>query len=325
MTTAKEAEPAPYALEKPVDETVLYEKLQKDIVALTLNRPQVHNALFPPDQFNEVSRKIAMAVDDDDVKVIILRGAGKSFCSGDDLHLAPYDTYGGAPGTRPSQRVRVKAVHTWLNGMYRSLLYCPKTIICQAHGWTIGVGLAMLMCCDMAVAGERARFSQRQQRVGFSGLSMGWQYTQLFQLGYKRMREWQLTGKTIDAQTALDWGVINSVVPEDQLEEETMRFAQTVALHPADGLMIAKTHTADDARPAGDERPVHRRRAGLPAVHEPEVGRRGLQLPEAAPGARRHRRLQRARAALAGAGLGVGERGVQRGRAPRRGFQRVSP
>ncbi len=232
-----------YTLERPLDETVLYEKLTKDIVAVTLNRPQVHNALFPPDQFNEVSRKIAMAVDDDDVKVIILRGNGKSFCSGDDLHLAPYDTYGGAKGVKPSQRVRIKAVLTWLNGMYRSLLYCPKTIICQAHGWTIGVGLAMLMCCDIAIAGERARFSQRQQRVGFSGLSMGWQHIQLFTLGYKRMREWQLTGRTIDAQTAKDWGVLNDVVPDDKLEEETMRWAQAVALNPADGLMIAKTHT----------------------------------------------------------------------------------
>ena len=231
-----------YALEKPVDETVLYEKITHDIVALTLNRPQVHNAIFPPDQFNEVSRKIAMAVDDDDIKVIILRGNGKSFCSGDDLNLAPYDTYGGAPGFKPSQRVRVKAMHQWLNGMYRSLIYCPKTIVCQAHGWTIGVGLAILMCCDIAIAGESAVFSQRQQRVGFSGLSMGWQYTQLFQLGYKRMREWQLTGRTIDAAQALDWGVINSVVPDDKLEEETLRWAKAVALNPADSLMIAKTH-----------------------------------------------------------------------------------
>ncbi len=240
MTTAQDKK---YTLEKPVDETVLYEKVTKDIARITLNRPQVHNALFPPDQFNEVSRKIAMAVDDDDVKVIILRGAGKSFCSGDDLHLAPYDTYGGAPGTRPSQRVRVKAVLTWLNGMYRSLLYCPKTIICQAHGWTIGVGLAMLMCCDLAIASESAQFSQRQQRVGFSGLSMGWQYIQLFSLGYKKMREWQLTGRTIDANKALDWGVVNDVVPDDKLEDEVMRWAQAVALNPADGLMIAKTHT----------------------------------------------------------------------------------
>ncbi len=240
MTTAESKK---YVLERPLDETVLYEKLTKDIVAITLNRPQVHNALFPPDQFNEVSRKIAMAVDDDDVKVIILRGAGPSFCSGDDLHLAPYDTYGGAPGVRPSQRVRVRAVLTWLNGMYRSLLYCPKTIVCQAHGWTIGVGLAMLMCCDLAIAAESARFSQRQQRVGFSGLSMGWQYVQLFTLGYKRMREWQLTGRTIAARQALEWGVVNDVVPDDKLDEEVLRWAKAVALHPADGLMIAKTHT----------------------------------------------------------------------------------
>lgn len=232
-----------YELEKPLDQTVLYDKISKDIAAVTLDRPRVHNALFPPDMFNEVSRKIGMAVDDDEVKVIILRGNGPSFCSGDDLNLAPYDTYGGGPGVRPSQRVRIRAVLTWLNGMYRSLLYCPKVIICQAHGWTIGVGLAILMCCDIAIAAESAKFSQRQQRVGFSGLSMGWQYIQLFTLGYKRMREWQLTGRTIDASQAREWGVVNDVVPDDKLEQETLRWAKAAALNPADGLMIAKTHT----------------------------------------------------------------------------------
>ena len=118
-----------YTLEKPLDETVLYEKTTKEIVTITLNRPEKHNAIFPPDQFYEITRKIGMAVDDDDVKVIILKGKGKSFCSGDDLNLAPYDTYGGAPGTKPSQRVRVKAMLTWLSGIYRALFYCLKTII----------------------------------------------------------------------------------------------------------------------------------------------------------------------------------------------------
>lgn len=239
MTTTQTAK---YVLEKPLDETVLYEKISRDIVTVTLNRPHKHNALFPPDMFNEVARKIGMAVDDDDVKVIILKGAGKSFCSGDDLNLAPYDTYGGAPGTKPSQRVRVKAMLTWLNGMYRSLLYCPKTIICQAHGWTIGVGLAMLMCCDMAIAAESAKFSQRQQRTGFGGLSMGWQFTQLLTVGYKRMREWQLSGRALNAHEAKEWAVVNDVVPDDKLEEETLRWAKAVALNPADSLMIAKTH-----------------------------------------------------------------------------------
>ncbi len=240
MTTTTER--PKYVLEKPLDETVLYEKLSPEIVAITLNRPEKHNAIFPPDMFNEITRKIGMAVDDDDIKVILIRGNGKSFCSGDDLNLAPYDTYGGAPGTKPSQRVRVKAMYTWLNGMYRALLYCPKTIICQAHGWTIGVGLAILMCCDMAIAAESAVFSQRQQRTGFGGLSMCWQYIQLVTIGYKRMREWQLTGRTIDAEQAKEWGVINQIVPDDKLEEETMRYAKAVALNPADSLMIAKTH-----------------------------------------------------------------------------------
>jgi naphthoate synthase len=57
---------------------------------------------------------------------------------------------------------------------------------------------------------------------------MGWQHIQFLTLGYKRMREWQLTGRTIDAEQAKDWGVINSIVPDDQLEEETMRWAKAV-------------------------------------------------------------------------------------------------
>jgi len=231
-----------YVLEKPLGETVLYDKITSEIAMVTLNRPHKHNALYPPDMFYEVARKIGMAVDDDDVKVIILKGNGPSFCSGDDLNLAPYDTFGGAPGTRPSQRVRVKATLTWINGLYRSVLYCPKTIICQAHGWTIGVGLGILLGCDMTIAAESAKFGQRQQRVGFAGLSMGWQFILLFTVGYKRMREWQLSGRTLDAQEAKEWGVVNYVVPDDKLEEETLRWAKAVALNPADGLMIAKTH-----------------------------------------------------------------------------------
>lgn len=231
-----------YVLEKPLDETVLYGKITREIATVTLNRPEVHNAIYPPDMFNEIARKMGMAVDDDAVKVIILKGNGPSFCSGDDLNLAPYDTYGGAPGVKPPQRLRVKAVLTWLNGLYRSLLYCPKTIICQAHGWTIGVGLGILFGCDMAIAAESAKFSQRQQRVGFSGLSMGWQFIQLFTIGYKRMREWQLSGRTLNAHEAKEWGVVNHVVPDDKLEAETLRWAKAAALNPADGLMIAKTH-----------------------------------------------------------------------------------
>ena len=221
MTTEEKA-PAKadgkYTLEKPLDETVLYEKTTKDIVTITLNRPEKHNAIFPPDQFYEITRKIGMAVDDDDVKVIILKGNGKSFCSGDDLNLAPYDTYGGAPGVKPSQRIRIKAMLTWLNGMYRALLYCPKTIICQAHGWTIGVGLAILMCSDIAIAGEKAVFSQRQQRTGFCGLAMGWQHIQLLTIGYQRMPVRPPPGPPFTSREANDSDPTNHTVPQTHLD-----------------------------------------------------------------------------------------------------------
>ena len=101
-------------------ERVLVE-IDGGIGTLTLNRPEKLNAFVPPDMFRELTRKIEMAVDDPEVKVIILRGAGRSFCTGDDLNVAPYDSYGGQPGVRPSQRVRVQAVLTWINDLYKAL------------------------------------------------------------------------------------------------------------------------------------------------------------------------------------------------------------
>ena len=129
------------------------------------------------------------------------------------------------------------------------------------------------MCCDLAIASDTAVFSQRQQRTGFGGLSMGWQHIQLLTIGYKRMREWQLTGRTLNAEEAKDWSVINSIVPEDQLDDEVMRWASAVVLNPADSLMIGKTHMQVMFDLLGMNGPVRRRRARLPALHQPEVGR----------------------------------------------------
>lgn len=236
-------------LEKPVEETVLYQTPEPSIAEIILNRPERRNAIYPPFMFKEIVRKIEMAVEDDEVKVIVLKGAGTSFCSGEDLNVSPYEAYGGEPGKRPNQRVRVRAATTWMNNIYRSIMYCPKTVICQLKGWTIGVGISMMFSCDLAIASETALLSQRHQRTGFSGLNPGTQMIQFLSLGYKRMREWHLTGRTLTSSEAKDWGLVNAVVPDDKLEEETMRWAKTVALHPGDGLMIAKAqlHVLFDA------------------------------------------------------------------------------
>lgn len=234
--------PEGYKLEKPVEETVLYEKLNDKVAAITLNRPEKHNCLYAPDQFLEIKRKVEMAAQDDSVKVVILRGNGPSFCSGDDLDRPPYETYGGRPGYRPPQRARLLTARTMIAEVWRSLIYSPKTIIAQAQGWVIGAGVTMTVCADLCIASDDAKFSQRHERIGFAGFSPGWQLLLLMTIGPHRMREWQLTGRTLTIEEAKEWGLVNKFVPRADLEAETLKWANAVALNSADGLMIAKTH-----------------------------------------------------------------------------------
>ena len=226
-----------YKLEKPVEEAVLYEKIEKHIARVTLNRPEKHNALFPPDMFLELGRKIRMGADDDEVKVIILKGAGPSFCTGDDLNRAPYEALGGGPGSRPPQSVRIRGMHDLLEGT--GLYFCPKIIIGQAHGHVIGQGASILVACDLVIAGESTRISRFEQRIGFAGLGSHFVLA-LLTLGPKRLTEWLLTGEVIDAWQAKEWGLVNRVVPDDKLDEETLRWGKAISLHSTDGLIIGK-------------------------------------------------------------------------------------
>ena len=226
-----------YKLEKPVEETILYEKVEKHIARVTLNRPEKHNALYPPDMFHEIGRKLRMGVVDDEVKVIIFRGAGPSFCTGDDLNKAPYEAFGGGAGSKPPQSVKIRGMHDLLE--FTGLNFCPKIIIGQIHGHVVGQGASILQTFDLAIAGESTRISRLEQRIGFAGLSshvvMG-----LLNLGTKRLTEWLLTGRVLDAWEAKEWGLVNAVVPDDKLEEETMRWAKAISLHSTDGLTIGK-------------------------------------------------------------------------------------
>src|SRR3990170_4169442 len=156
-----------YRLEKPVEETILYEIAEKHIARITLNRPEKHNALYPTEMFTELVRKVELAVADDDVKVIILRGAGPSFCSGDDLDRAPIEAFGGMPGRKLEQTKRLLGIRATTEGLFRSIALSPKTIIAQVHGHVMGAGALILNWCDLAIAGESLKLSRREQRVGF--------------------------------------------------------------------------------------------------------------------------------------------------------------
>ncbi|MBI2856764.1 MAG: enoyl-CoA hydratase/isomerase family protein [Chloroflexi bacterium] len=229
----------PYELEKPLEETILYDKVSPNIARITLNRPEKHNSFFFNDMMYELIRKLDKAVYDDEVKVIILKGNGPSFCTGDDLNRAPYEAYGGKPGEKLPQRKRLLGYGDAYE-RFKDVTYCRKNVIAQVHGWVMGMGTRLITGADIAIAGESARFAHREQRIGFGGY-FGDPLT-LLHLGPKKTREWLLTGRILTAQEAKEWGLVNAVVPDDKLEEETLRWANAVAQHSADGLMIGKLY-----------------------------------------------------------------------------------
>jgi enoyl-CoA hydratase/carnithine racemase len=238
MTTSE----AEYTLEKPIEETIIVEEqVEPGIARLTLNRPHKHNALFPPEGFQVVADALTRLAESDDVKVIILRGAGPSFCSGDDLNRTPFEAFGGKPGEKLPQSKRVIGIRQ-TTGLFRTIVELPKPVIVQAHGTLLGAGFQMALCADLVIAAESAKFSRAEQRIGFAGQDPWTNQLAILHFGIKRARELLLTGRAIDAATAADWGLVNEVVPDDELDETVMRWARGVASHATDGLVIGRQH-----------------------------------------------------------------------------------
>jgi enoyl-CoA hydratase len=229
-----------YHLEKPLEDTVIVEEaVEPHIARVTLNRPEKHNALWPPEGFQELERRLVKLADQDEVKVIILRGAGPSFCSGDDLNRTPFEAFGGRPGERLPQSKRVIGIRQ-TTSLFPTIVNLPKPLIVQAHGTLLGAGFQMAMCADLCIAADTAKFSRAEQRIGFGGQDPFTNVLGILTFGLKRTRELLLTGRAIDAATAYEWGLVNEVVPEDELEETVMRWARGVAAHATDGLVIGR-------------------------------------------------------------------------------------
>jgi enoyl-CoA hydratase len=226
-------------------ETLIYEKEdfeEGSMVTITMNKPETLNALNI-----EFSREIDDAIteveQDDDVKVVIFKGAGKSFSCGYDLGRV-YFVYGGGTGKkedksrRPSQRSRL-AYDRWRSESLRKIFLLDKITIAQVHGYCIGGGLYMSLCCDMTIAAEDAKIGHSEQRLGFSGAMYVFPI-EVALIGQKRARELLLTGKLIDGTEAERIGLVNHAVPADQLDTETRKLAKSMTLLPRDGIAIGK-------------------------------------------------------------------------------------
>lgn len=194
---------------------IVYEKCSDGIAKITINRPEVHNA-FRPQTVMEMSRALNDARNDADVGVIILTGMGENaFCSGGDQKVRGTGGYVGDDGT---PRLNVL-------DLQREIRTCPKPVVAMVAGWCVGGGHVLHMMCDLTIAAENAMFGQTGPRVGsFDG---GWGASYMARIvGQKKAREIWFLCRFYNAKEALDMGLVNTVVPLQKLEAETVQWCR---------------------------------------------------------------------------------------------------
>ena len=194
---------------------IVYEKCSDGLAKITLTRPQVHNA-FRPQTVMEMSRALNDARNDADVGVIILTGMGENaFCSGGDQKVRGTGGYVGDDGT---PRLNVL-------DLQREIRTCPKPVVAMVAGWCVGGGHVLHMMCDLTIAAENAMFGQTGPRVGsFDG---GWGASYMARIvGQKKAREIWFLCRFYNAKEALDMGLVNTVVPLEKLEAETVQWCR---------------------------------------------------------------------------------------------------
>jgi 2-(1,2-epoxy-1,2-dihydrophenyl)acetyl-CoA isomerase len=205
--------------------TDLLENVKDGVAVLTLNRPERLNAMSRP-MLDALLEALPRLADDASVGVIVLTGAGRGFCAGGDVKaMAEGTELGGQTMEEKAQALRSRMeVSRWLHEL-------PKPTIAMMRGPAAGAGLSLAMACDMRIASDTVRLGTAFARVGYSGDFGGSYYlTQL--VGTAKARELYFTADLLDAQQALGLGLVNRVVPDARLEEETMALASRLARGP---------------------------------------------------------------------------------------------
>jgi naphthoate synthase len=193
---------------------IIYEKCEEGIARITINRPEVRNA-FRPDTLFELMEAFNNSADDPNVGVILFTGAGgKAFCSGGDQRVRGVGGYVGKDGI---PRLNVLELQ-------RKIRTMPKPVIAVVAGFAIGGGHVLHVVCDLTIAAENAIFGQTGPKVGSFDGGFGSSYLASI-IGQKKAREIWYLCRQYNAQEALQMGLVNTVVPLEQLEEESIKWA----------------------------------------------------------------------------------------------------
>jgi naphthoate synthase len=193
------------------------------IARITINRPEVRNA-FRPLTVREMQAALADARDDYAVGVIVLTGAGtEAFCSGGDQRIRGEHGYNetGADGA-PTGTQRLNVLD-----LQRQIRTCPKPVVAAVAGWAVGGGHVLHVVCDLTIAAENARFMQTGPKVGSFDAGYGTAHLARI-VGQKKAREIWFLCRPYDAQQALTMGLVNTVVPVERLEHETVQWCREI-------------------------------------------------------------------------------------------------
>ncbi len=220
---------------------VRYE-IAEGMAKITINRPQVRNA-FRPETLAELQVAFNAARDDERVGVIIFTGEGKeAFCSGGDISVRGDDGYIGSDslGKKGIGRLNVLDLQVQIRRT-------PKPVVAMVAGWAIGGGHVLHVVCDLTIAAENAKFGQTGPMVGsFDG---GYGSGLLARhVGQKKAREIWFLCRQYDAHEALEMGLVNTVVPVEELEAETVSWCREMLRHSPMALRLLKAgmNAADD-------------------------------------------------------------------------------
>jgi enoyl-CoA hydratase len=219
-------------------ETLIY-GVAESVATITLNRPEALNTIVPP-MPDEIEHAVNAAVRDADVKVIVVRGAGRAFCAGFDFG-GGFHQWDEAITTEGAWDPGKDFVFTTAQALaptqkFMAFWRSPKPVIAQVHGWCLGGGSDYALCADLVIASDDARIGTPYSRMWGAYLSGMW----IYRLGLTRAKEYALTGKPLSGREAAEIGLINASVPFAELEGTVASLARQLRSIPASQLAAMK-------------------------------------------------------------------------------------
>jgi len=218
-------------------ETIILRK-ENYIATITMNRPEVLNALSAQ-LIEELVAAMKEVEQDDEVRVMVLTGAGRGFCAGQDARA--FAGGGGQPllpWEEAPEEVR-RGIHPILLNLTAGLIKLSKPTIAMVNGVAAGAGFGLAVSCDMRIGSDKARFVLASDRVGLiPPLGLTWLLPRI--LGCSKAAEIAFTGRPVEAEEAERIGILNKVVPAAELERQTMAWGQQIAKGPPISIKLTK-------------------------------------------------------------------------------------